>query len=475
MTHHVRRIAPAAKLRRLATASIAGALAVGAAGFIGAGGPAFGQTSPGAGSAVLSYLVSVQAPILQITEDEPNATFHPEGEGDWGYSFASLDPAGQHALASVVWPGAAAGNAGTLVEVLTGNSSLTALNDPVRAEATSGTPQTQQNTSAPTGTTMSATVQPPVPGDQYAAANSSLGGGGLGAAGTVGASTSASTIHFDSSTGALTATAQSAASGISIDGGLITIGSLTSSAQGTSDNGAQPQMTGSTLIHNMTIAGQSAYVDGSGVHLGQPGSPAAPPVQDAVNSALQQAGMQIYSTVPSKVTIGQVDYFDASSLLFYWAPPGDSSHNSFTASVGGAAVSMTAASSAFQGGLSSANASSDNTGSFTPAATPATSPDTGTAAAPQLSLPTNATPALSSQPQIAPPTRSQVNPPTATLASASLPGGLGVGWIILIALAGLLGAVGLTRVPALMASSTAAGAAGCPNPRRLRDGGGSSP
>jgi hypothetical protein len=474
MTDHVKQIARAAKVRKLGTASIAGAFAVGAAGFIGAGGPAFAQTTPGAGSAVLTYNVSAQAPILQVTEDEPNASFHPEGEGDWGYSFASLDPAGQHALASVLWPGAAVGNAGTLVEVLTGNGSLTALNDPVRAEAVSGTSQTQQSTTAPTGTTMSATVQPPIPGDQYAAANSSLAGGGLGAAGTVGASTSASTIHFESSTGTLTATAQSSASGIRIDGGLITIGSVTSNAQATSDNGGQPQLSGSTLVHNMTVAGQSAYVDGSGVHVGQPGNPAAPPIQDAVNSALQQAGMQIYSTVPSKVTIGQVDYYDASSLLFYWAPPGDSSHNSFTASIGGAAVSMTAASSASQVDLSGITGIADNGGPSTPAATPPTSPDTGTAAAPQLSLPTNATPVLSSQPQVAPPTRSQLNPPTANLASASLPGGLGVGWIIFIALAALLGAVGLTRVPALMASSTAAGAAGCPNPKRSRDGRGSS-
>jgi hypothetical protein len=47
---------------------------------------------------------------------------------------------------------------------------------------------------------------------------------------------------------------------------------------------------------------------------------------------------------------------------------------------------------------------------------------------------------------------------------------------VLIGLAALVGAVALTRVPALLASSTAAGAAGCPNKNRLRnDRGGSSP
>ncbi len=429
---------------------------------------AFAQTSSGGASGVLSYSVTVEAPIMQITEDEPTAQFHPEGEGDWGYSFASLDPSGEHALASLVWPGSAAGNAGTLVEVLTGNGSLSALNDPVRAEAISGGSQTQQSTSAPTGTTMSATVQPPVPGDQYSSANSSVAGGGLGPVGTAGSSTSTSLIHFDSSTGKLTATAQSSATGIELDGGLIDIGSVTSSAQATSDNGSQPQLSGNTLVHNMTIAGQAAYVDGSGVHVGQPGNPAPAPVQDAVNSALQQAGMQVYFTTPSKITVGGVDFYDASSILFYWAPPGDSSHNSFTASIGGAAISMDAASSAFQtdqSGLPSADIGSTGGGIATQPAIDNT--PTGSAAAPALSLPTGEAPALTSQPRIAPPSRSRLAVPP-SLAAASLPGGIGAGWIVLLALAGVLGALALTRVPGLVASSGGAGAAGCPNRNRLR-------
>jgi hypothetical protein len=432
------------------------------------------QTAP-AGSPVLSFSVTAQAPVLQLTEDEPTSTFHPEGEGDFGYSYASLDPSGEYALSSVAWPGAAVGHAGTLLEVLGVAQGQSELNDPVKAEATSGTAQTKQTTSTPAGTQMSATVEPPSPSDQYSNATSSLQRQDLAPAGSVGVSNSSSTIHFEASTGTLTATAQSSASSIILDGGLISIGSVTSIAQGTSDNGGEPQLSGSTAIHNMTISGVSAYVDGSGVHVGQPGNPAPPPVQDAVNSALQQAGMQIYSTAPTQVTIGQVNYYDASSLLFYWAPPGDSNHNSFTASIGGAGVSMAATSSSFEGALANLSGSTD-TGIPAPTPVSATSPDTGTAATPQLSLPVNATPAVTSQPQIAPPSRSQPSAPSADLASASLPGGLGAGWFVLIGLAALVGAVALTRVPALLASSTAAGAAGCPNKNRLRnDRGGSSP
>ena len=428
---------------------------------------AYAQAAPGGPSGVLSFSVTVEAPVMQVTEDEPTAQFHPEGEGDYGYSFAYLDPAGQSALASLLWPGAAAGNAGTLVEVLGGPAGLTALNDPVRAQATSGTSQTQQSTSTPAGTNMSATVQPPVPGDEYSSASSSLAGGGLGPVGTAGSSTSTSTIHFDSTTGNLTAAAQSAANAIDLDGGLISIGSVTSSAQATSNSGGQPQLSGNTLVHNMTIAGQAAYVDGSGVHVGQPGNPAPAPVQDAVNSALQQAGMQVYFTTPSQVTVGQVNFYDASSVLFYWAPPGDSSHNSFTASIGGAAVSMASGSSAFQtgqSGLSSADTGFTGGGTATPVADTTA---TGTAAVPALSLPTGAAPALSSQPQVAPPTRNQLRAPP-SLAAASLPGGLGAGWIVLLILAGVLGALALTRVPGLVASSGAAGPQACPNRDRLR-------
>lgn len=431
----------------------AGILCGAAACIFGSGAPAGAAVV--SDGAVLSYSVTVQAPLLQITEDEPTSTFHPEGEGDLGYSFASLDPSGEHALSSWIWPGSAAGNAGTLLEVLGVASGQSELNDPVRAEATSGTSQTQQSTTAPTGTEMSATVQPPSPGDQYSSSKAAVAAADLGAPLSVAASTSSSTIRFDSASSLLKGEATSALHDVQLDGGLISIASVTSHATATSDNGATPVMTGSTVIQGLTIAGQSAYVDGSGVHLGTPSSPAGPAVQDAVNAALQSAGMQVYSTTPAKVTIGEIDYYDASSLLFYWAPPGDTSNNSFTASVGGAAVSMAADSSGVN--LPGLDLGSSDTGLL--------AAGTGLAGAtpsPVLSLPTDATPALSTQPPRPSPPPKPVVRQSGSLAAVSLPGGLGAGWWVLIVLGGLAGAWLLAGVPRAVATSGRDPGA-CPN------------
>lgn len=436
---------------RRALVVLSGAALTAVAGWVGPAGAATPEDA-----AILSYSVTVQAPLLQVTEDEPTSTFHPEGEGDLGYSFASLNPAGAHALSSLLWPGSAVGNAGTLVEVLGGPSGQSELNDPVRAEATSGTAQTQQSTTAPTGTEMSATVQPPTPGDQYAASKAVLAAGDLGPPATVGASTSTSTIHFASATGVLTAIATSTLHNLQLDGGLVSVATVTSTASATSDNGASPVLTGSTTYEGLTVAGQSAYVDGSGVHVGTPTHPAGPAALDSVNSALAAAGMQVYSIEPAQVTIGEVDYYDASSLLFYWAPPGDSSNNSFTASFGGAAVSMAAGSN----GILAPNFVDLPAGPLPYSISPTGSVQSSGAPAPVLSLPTGATPAVvAALPRPAPPA---TRPATPTLASAALPGGLGAGWLLLIALGGLAGAGLLGGVPGAVAAR-GRGPAGCPD------------
>lgn len=417
--------------------------------------PASSAAAVAGDGAILSYSVTVQAPILQLTEDEPTSTFHPEGEGDFGYSFASLNPAGDHALCSLLWPGSAVGNVGTLIEVLGGPPGQSELNDPVRAEATSGTAQTQQSTTAPTGTEMSATVQPPTPGDQYASSKAVFAAADLGSPVTIGASSSSSTIHFDSVTGALTATATSVLHNLQLDGGLISIATLTSNATATSANGGTPTIDGSSSVAGLTIAGQSAYVDGSGVHVGTPSNPASPAQLAAVNSALQAAGMQVYSTAPAQVTIGEVDYYDASSLLFYWAPPGDSSNNSFTASVGNAAVSMAAGSS----GILSPLTGLVDTSSFSGGSTPVAVAAANASPAPVLSLPTGATPAVTAP--VAHPEPPSRGASTSELASVALPGGLGVGWLLLIVLGGLAGASLLGGVPRAVAAK-GRGAATCP-------------
>ena len=422
--------------------------------------PAVAGADTGGPAGPLGFAAAAQAPVMQITEDEPSANFHPEGEGNFDYSLATLNPSNGHALSSVLWPGGAAGNAGTLVAVLGGPSQASALNDPVRAEAISGTSQTDQSVSAPTGTTMTASVKPDASGDQESQATTNVAGGDLGPAGSVGVTTSSSRI-VSSAAGTVTAAARSTASKVDLGGGVFSAGSVVSSASGTSAGGAKPSFTGQTVFSDLTIAGHEAYVDGTGVHVGSPGRPASSAVQDAVNQALTGAGMEIFFTYPYRVTVGGVSYFYAASVLVYWAPPGDSKDNSFTVSLGGAAVSMDVTPggggdlSGLVTGVTGAGGGTADSGSGGAAtAAPATLalPSDGAAVAPPAALghPVRGAGTLVGRPQLA-------------LSGRVTPTGLGGGWLALVLLAALAGAAGLSRLPALL--SAAATANGCPRER----------
>lgn len=415
----------------------------------------------------VTYTAAAAAPVLQVTEDEPTSQFHPEGEGDYGYTLVTANPSADTALASVVWPGSTIGNAGTLVEVLGGPSSASALNDPVQATATSGTSQTAKTISAGSGTTMTASVAPTAAGDQHATATSQLAGGGLGSAGTVGNSTSTSTIDFDPGTGELTVSAASSGSGIDMDG-VVHVGSFSSTATGTATNGATPVLQGATTFGDMTIAGQPAYVDGSGVHLGTPKSPADAAVIEAVDTALTASGMEVYFTSPHTITVGGVAYYYAASVLFYWVPPGDPSHNSFTETLGGSGISMTDSSSSLPSAPSSPSTAPVATGTGPSTAQPTT------AAASAASSVADATSALASlsgatggaATSAAAPTMSLPEAPSSALdtnrpssvepAAVDLPGGIGGWWIALALAAALLGAALTTRLPGLLDRRAAA-------------------
>jgi hypothetical protein len=410
------------------------------------------------------YTTVAHAPVMQVTEDEPTASFHPEGEGDYGYTIVTADPSAQSAMAANVWPGSAAGNAGTLAEVLGAPSSAGALNDPARASAGTGT-TTSQTVSAPSGTTMTASIQPTGANDQHTTATSSSAGGALGSQGTIGSSTSTSTIDFRSDSGLLTVLADSTASHINI-AGVVKIGSVTSTASGVADDGTKPKLGGTTDVHDMSIAGQPAYVDGSGVHMGKPGKPAGPAEMEAVDAALAASGMKIYSSTPATIDVGGTSYYTAASIIFYWLPPG--SHNTFTMSLGGAGVAVS----------DGQNPSFQFTPPpFTPATTgstvPSTPPVSTAAGAPSSSTPTGGSPAPSPTVAGTPlPSSGGVKldlpappSPVAVPASVRLPGGIGIGWIILAAALGLAGAATTTRVPGLL---TRQAAATCPRAARPR-------
>lgn len=461
------------------------ATASGLGGLLAASTPAAAATRP-PGSVSVSFTAAAMAPVMQVTEDEPTAAFHPEAEGDYGYTFVSADPSSASALATVLWPGAAAGNAGTLVAVLGGPSNLSALNDPVQASAETGTDQTHSSITAPTGSAMTASVQPTGPGDEHTTATSALAGGGLGSVGTVGASTSTSTIDFNSGTAKLSATAESSASHIDV-AGVVQIASVTSSASAVSTGGQAPELTGATSFQGMNVAGEAAYVDGSGVHLGTPGAPAGPAAVASVDAALASAGMEVYFTAPHTITVGGTSYYYAASVLFYWAPPGDPSHNSFTLSVGGSAVSVTDSAQADLSYLYSTGGSvpgGSSAGASLPAPAGTAQPAPGGTVSPSPSLAgvagaaASGAPAgvpapggggailsLPASPAAAASRTADAGGALAVPAAARLPGGIGVGWWVLAGLAALVGAGLTTRVPALLGRRAAAA---CPRARQAR-------
>src|SRR5947199_9826728 len=89
-----------------------------------------GAPAAHADDVTFQFQAAAQAPVAQITEDEPGATFHPEGEGEYNYAEADLSAAGGHALGTPFWPGSAAGNAGTLAQVLGAPDAASVLNYP---------------------------------------------------------------------------------------------------------------------------------------------------------------------------------------------------------------------------------------------------------------------------------------------------------------------------------------------------------
>ncbi|MHB1445000.1 MAG: choice-of-anchor P family protein [Acidimicrobiales bacterium] len=444
----------------LAVTAVTAVTAVGATAAAAAGTP----------GSFLAFTTAAQAPITQITEDEPSASYHPEGEGEYGYTVATMGTDAASALSTTVWPGSAAGNAGSLIEVLGGPSAAGALNDPVRAQAISGTNQTQQTVSTPAGTVMQAEVASGASGAESATAEGSLAGGGFGSGSSVGNSTTSSSLVFDPGAGTLTATAASHVDNVDLAAGLVSIGSVTSSATATSSGAAAPVESGRTNFSNLRIAGQSAYVDGSGVHLGSPGHPTPPAEQQAVDTALAGTGMQIYFTDPHRITEGEVSYYYAGSVLFYWGVPQDPSANTFTYSLGGAAVAMAVTPGSSGATAASPVATPPPTGAAGPGVFPSGS--ASPAGATTLSLPTTLPPPTASSPGAAISAaigRAPSGTPTRPLgilaaqaAQAGLPGGLGAGWWLMILLGGLLGAVLLPLAPGLFGSA----AADCPRQRR---------
>lgn len=403
------------------------------------------------GSALGSFGITATAPGFQITYDYPSASTHPLAEGDVPQSLTELQsgPLG-YSLSSVAWPGSLAANAGSLSQLVNLPVPATVapeLNDPIRAEDRTGGPPTVTNDSYP-GTTMTATAS-----DTQMTADAIIAGASGPAPQSGSGSTETSSQVSVTGADSVAASAYSLVQDVTL-AGLVHIAAVSSKASGTTSPSASSS-SGSTLVSGLTIAGQAAYIDDSGVHLGQsgPGEPVNSVAASIAQQALSQAGMKIAISQPQSGNQSGHAGYTAGTVVFYWPVPNDSNGDTFTATFGGASISATA-SPGFGSGLV---INLPDTSSLTGAAL-----GTGSAGVSTAAVPTGSSVASTRSPAVAglPTSRSASRPPAvsqARLAGFSLGHGIPPVAPVLVALGSLLIAAALSRFPnRLLTPSSAA-------------------
>ncbi|MEO6204999.1 MAG: hypothetical protein ABIO67_06415 [Mycobacteriales bacterium] len=261
-----------------------------------------------------------------------------------------------YALSAVVWPGDLAGNIGSIVVVAGGPAQATTLNTPVRAESRTGSgPGTVTNKDYP-GMTMVASAT-----DNVVSASADIAESKSSQGGDFHHSTSRTKVAVTGPTTAI-AEAYSHADGISLAGGVVTIGSVTSNVKGTTD-GVKATATGSTVVNDVRIAGVPVTVDERGVTVKDSNAPLNKAAADAVNAAVSAAGMSVAISQPSEQREGGSVAYTAGSLIFAWKTSGGTA----TAILGGASLQLAAVrGGGFQPDLGDAT-------SLTPAQPPAVS------------------------------------------------------------------------------------------------------
>jgi hypothetical protein len=307
-----------------------------------------------------SYTVSATAPGFEMWEDEPAANAHPEGGGQAPYSTTALTSGGNgYGLSSVAWPGATEANADKVALLLFPSSvdvappgsppiiqepvpdavrqlAFTAIplaSYPIRAEARTGENRPDASLDGQ-ATTLKAHADP-VLAQATATMKSADGAAGFSFGN---AETVANSVIGDSS---VAASADSKITKIDI-GGVIKIDSVTSHAEASSDGVAAGAPSGVTVVQGMTIAGQQAYVDDQGVHIGQQDQPANAVASQIANQALNAGGFSFFIAQPEQEQSGAAAGYTAGSLIIVWKPPSNPSENMFFIALGGSRVAVSA-------------------------------------------------------------------------------------------------------------------------------------
>lgn len=367
-------------------------------------------------------------------------------EADVPYAEATMKTGPRaHALSSITWPGAIAANLGNAL-VLVGNpvpgapgypkeveDTLTEVRYPVRAEAQSGGGETTVKNDDVPGTAMTARAT-----REKAAAEARFAGAEAPSVGKLGATRSLGTTELTGPASAVSQ-ARSVVKDVSLVGGQVTIGAVTSVAKATTD-GKRSKATGRTDVTDMKVAGVPVTVDEDGVHVaGQGGS--AEDARKAVKTALDGTGLQIRLTESTATTDGPSATSDAASLLIVFPQDGP------VLALGGARAHA----SGLEGDPFSL-------GADTPVADPPAAPaggDTPVSSGGSGKLSSSDTPAMSTggseEPKLPEVAASGPQAPAGRLAPGVPPG-----WYALAVLGALLTAAGAMRVPQLLAQTPAA-------------------
>lgn len=242
--------------------------------------------------------VSADGNAVDILVDNTTglAGIHPLSEADFpeAQTQFATGPFGS-ALATILWPGSAGGNFGSLSAELGFPAQLepiaAQLNDPIKASAQypAGPATADYPPGAPGGVAvMHATAQP----------------GGTTAEGAIVDPSTAGVLGFSSAKGTSSSTAGDKAvgassadlNGVSLVGGLIQIGSIASTAQAVSD-GSNGSGNAVTHVTDVTVLGQKASIGSDGLIL--PNFPSAlgalvgPVVQNAISQVISGLGLTV--------------------------------------------------------------------------------------------------------------------------------------------------------------------------------------
>ena len=303
--------------------------------------PSTAQADDEPGSGLGSFNLSAAAPAVQVRYfDADNCSARAAGtggcEGVVPETVSTLrnGPIG-FGLSSIVWPGVLAGNVGSVAIAANPNTppQATAANDPIRAEARTGAgPDTVTYDQVP-GAKMTATAK-----DDVVTASAEVAQASSTPVGDFGNSSSSTSVKLTGPAQAI-AHATSRVSDLSFAGGAITIGSVTSTVDGTT-NGTKASATGKTVVNDVRIGGVPVTIDDRGVTVQGQNAPANGVANTAVNTIVSNMGMTFAVSQPSGKPEGGKIVYDAGSLVISWAPDGGA-HN-FVVVVGGASVALAA-------------------------------------------------------------------------------------------------------------------------------------